>query len=369
LSLTALVLLSPTALTKVKLYASGLYGIDSNPHELSDALTNQQEDFLYGNFRLSANYDKLLYVKASAKKAQYFNDERADWFKGNIDLAIKSRFKIKKQRFRYKLSMSQSINDKTYVSRVTGLVATFGGQSIADRYDSTLTDYSGRLTFLSRQNTKFSLEYQQRSKSYEEFEIANLSNLDYDHSKLTFDINYKGSEKGYFFAEASYTLRDYLDRRAKDLLGGNIIDSDLGYSYSDFKAGYNYRPNKQLRWKYTFNYRQRNDNASGYWDADFAYISVYSKYILADYHILTGSLKYSKYTYENQLDLDLVELDEFNKEKQGFSLKLDYHWILATLYQTKLGLYVSLQASAFDHTNQDYQYQRNSAAVGIRWSL
>ena len=162
---------------------------------------------------------------------------------------------------------------------------------------------------------------------------------------------------------------DVVDRRAKDLEGLDVIDSNLVYDYLDFEVGYLYRPEKGVRWKYTFKYTARTDNDSGYWNADSGYVSIYTKYNLTDYHILSAKLKYSKFSYENQLDADLVSLDELSKEKLGFSLELDYQWILATLYDTQLGLYATVNLDAFASSNVLYEYQRNDVAIGIRWNL
>ncbi|TQV84398.1 hypothetical protein [Aliikangiella coralliicola] len=351
------------------LYLTGLYGLDDNPHNLSDARAPKQEEFAFADFKLSANYDRMFYAKAYAKKAHYFNDERADWFKGELDLAFKSKFKIKKYRFRYKLSADHMVNDETYVSKVTGLVATFGGQSIADRYDAETTNYNGELSYKTKQNTTFKLKLQQRQKAYEEFTIAGLSNLDYDHNRIGFDIDYRPSDSGRFFLDTEVTQRDFVDRRAKDLQGDDIADSQLEYNYYGVKMGYVYRPDSSVRWRYSFKYNNRRDNSSGYWNANASSISISTKYVLADYHILKGRLKYSKFTYENQLDQDTTGLDEEIKERHGVTLSFDYEWILATLYDTKLGLYFGIESGAFVSSNPDYEYEGTSVSAGIRWRI
>ena len=353
----------------IDIYAKGVVGVDTNPHELSDVHLPTQQEYAYADFKLSADYDEMFYVKGYAKQANYINDERASWYQSKIELAFKSDFIIKQNSFDYAISANQMTNDETYVSKSTGLVATYNDESLADRFDSTSNHIEGLLSYKTKQNTTFKLRYQTRDKSFEALEIDDLSNLDYKHVNIGLDIDYFVSERGNFFADTSVIKREYVDRRAKDLEGLDVIDSNLVFDYLDFEVGYLFQPEKDVQWKYTFKYTSRTDNDSGYWNADSGFISIFTKYNLSDYHILSAKLKYSKFSYENELDEDSVSLDEQSKEKLGFSLEFDYQWILATLYKTQLGLYASVKVDAFASSNELNEYQRNDLAVGIRWSL
>lgn len=362
-------ILTSSQVMAVELYFTGSYGIDSNPHQLPDIHTIDQEAFVHGDLAFSGDYNETLFFKANAKKAQYSDDERADWFKSDLDLAFKSKFSIKQYDFGYQISADHASYDKTYVNEVTGLVGTFNGQSIADRFDADLMNFNAHLSYETTQNTTFTIRYQQSDKDFEQIDIVGLSDLDFKHDRIGLDIDYQASKEGLFFAEIDFTTRDYLDRRAKDLDGIDVADTDLSYRYYAFKVGYDYRPDESVHWKYTFNYSKRSDNDSGYWDSDTGSVSIYSQYVLADYHIITGNLKLSRYAFENQVESGLVSLDEEDRDREGASLYLDYQWIFATFFKTRIGAYVTLEASAYDSPHPEYIYHRYSASVGVRWTI
>ena len=354
---------------KIKFNTTAITGLDDNPHELSEPFGTLQEEFYQADFSLRADYDRTLYLIAGAEKALYINDDRADRFKSNLELMVKSDFKIFGEKFKYKINAKQKTNDETYVSKRTGLIATFGGQSIADRYDYSITDYGARLSYKNDRDAVFALRIEQRDKDYEDFTITNLDDLDYSQTLYAFDIDFNVDDTGKFFLETEYIEREYVDRRQVDLLGDDVLDTVLRYYYAQMSAGYLYRPDKQTRWKYTFHYSARTDNGPGYYDSDYSYLSIYTKYEMATYHTLRARLKFGVYTYDNRLDRDEISLEDENKERVGGSIKIDYEWVLWTLFDSALGFYVELEAKNFDSTNADYTYQRQKAAVGLRWTL
>ncbi len=349
-----------------------MYGVDTNPHQLSSALTPTEQNFAAGEFKLRTNFFKTIYISTKANKSVYFDDARADEFNGSASIALKSDFKIFKRKFKYKIAANYRSKDQTYVSKNTGLVATFGGQSIADRYDSEQTNYLAELSYKPYRYLKFDLAYKQRDKSYEEFEIAGLSNLDYAHQEYFLGMEYKASEVGKFYLNAAFRQREYLDKRTKDLdgldIGVDILDSNLIYDYHTVNIGYIYRPSKDIRWKYAYNYQDRSDNGSGYFDANSGYLSIAGKYRLGDYHFFKSRIKYSRFSFINQLDQTEDPLEEDAKEKDGISLMIGYEWIVATLFDSNFAVYIELEHSNFDNTNLVFAYERSMASAGIRWS-
>jgi len=351
------------------LNATILYGLDTNPHQLSSGLSPVQQHFAAAEVKLRSSFNRMFYFSAKANKSLYFDDARADRFKAYGSLAFKHKFKIFKKRFKYQFSANYAKTDRTYVSKTTGLVATFGGQSIADRYDSEQKNYLAELSYRPYRTFKWDLSYQNRDKTYAEFNIAGLSNLDYTHKRYLFGMEYKASDLGRFFFNGSFIQREYVDRRAKDLDGNSLAGTDLMYDYAAVDLGYIYRPDKKTRWKYTYYYATRTDNNSGYYDAVNGYLSITGKYQLGDYHFINGRLKYSKFSLENQLDPgDDSLLDEDAKERQGGSALIGYEWVLATLFKTNLALYIELEHTVFANTNPLYTYERSKASAGIRWS-
>lgn len=348
--------------------ATVVYGFDSNPHQLSSDLLPVKQNFTAGEFKLRTNMYKTVYFSANATKSIYSDDVRADQFNASANLALKSDFKIFKRKFKYKIAASYRTKDKTYVSKTTGLVSTFGGQSIADRYDSDQTNYLGELSYKPHKFLKLNISYQDREKTYQEFDIAGLSNLDYTQQYALLGMQYKASDVGRFYLNASVKQREYLDKRAKDLEGVDIADTDLIYDYHTVNIGYIYRPSKDIRWKYAYNYEDRTDNGSGYYNANSGYLSIAGKYRIGDYHFLKSRIKYSRFSFVNQLDQGEDPLDEEAKEKQGVSLMFGYEWVVATLFDSNFAVYVEVEYSNFDNTNIIYTYERSMGSVGIRWS-
>ncbi len=350
------------------LNATIMYGLDSNPHKLSSGLNPSEQNFAAAEVKLRTSFFKTIYFNAKATKSKYFDDARADEFYASANLALKSDFKIFKRKFKYKISANHRTKDKTYVSKTTGLVATFGGQSIADRYDSKQNNYLAELSYKPYNYLKLETSYRTRDKSYQEFEIAGLSNLDYSHQELVLGMEYKASELGKFYLNLGVRQREYDDKRTKDLDGVDIIDSNLIYDYHTVNIGYIYRPSKDIRWKYSYRYEDRTDNGSGYFDANSGYLSIAGKYRLGDYHFLKSRIKYSRFSFINQLDPGEEPLDEDAKEKQGVSLMVGYEWVVATLFDSNFALYLELEYSNFDNTDLFYDYDRSIASLGIRWS-
>ena len=349
--------------------ATIVYGLNTNPHKLSSELTPVEQEYAAGEFKFRAKFFDTLYLAARADKSVYFDDARADEFNASASIAVRSKFKVFKKRFRYKIGANYRAKDKTYVSKTTGLVATFGGQSIADRYDSTQNNYIAELSYKPYKSLNVEFAYEGRDKTYEEFQIAGLSNLDYSHQRYRLGLEYKASSVGKFFLNGAFKQREYVDKRAKDLEGDDILDTDLIYDYFTTNIGYIYKPDKKTRWKYAYNYESRRDNSSGYYDGTSGYLSMSASYQLGDYHFIKGRFKYSKFSFENQLDEGDTPLDEDAKEKQGGTIMVGYEWVLATLFDNNLALYLELEHSTFTNTNLIYSYEQNKASAGIRWSV
>jgi hypothetical protein len=348
--------------------ATVVYGTDNNPHSLSSALDPTLQNYAEGEFKVRTNYKHTFYFYAKANKTVYFDDDRADQFKTSATMALKHDFKIFKRKFDYKFSMDHRTKDKTYVNKVTGLVATFGGVSIADRYDSTQNNYGAQLSYKPYRYLKYILDYEQKNKAYQEYEIAGLSNFDYGQQKVDLTMEYQSSQLGRFFLEGQFKQREYVDKRGKDLDGVDIFGTDLIYNYSTFNLGYVYRPSNSIRWKYTFNYEERRDTTTGYYNATSGFLSISAIHQLGDYHFLTTRAKYSKFSLINQLDEVVGTIEEDGKEKYGFTAMIGYEWILATLFDTNLAVYIDLEHRNFENSDPFYTYERSKAAIGIRWS-
>lgn len=360
--------LTVTASNKEAINATIAYGYDTNPHQLSKSLNPIEQQFAIADLDFSERFFRLISVRARANKTLYFDDRRADEFNGYASLGLSSRFKIAKQKFKYKLSADYRSKDKTYVSKTTGLVATFAGQSIADRYDSTQLNYLGGLSYQPTSYLDFEISYQTRTKEYQTFEIDGLSNLDYTRQRYVLGMKYRPSKVGRFFLDGTIKKRDYKDRRGRELDRTFVPDTNLKYDYWSLDIGYIYRPSKKVFWKYTYNYEERRDNVSGYYNATSGFIAISARHQVGDYQFFTGRLKYLKFSLINQIVQNSDPLDDDNKDRQGGSAMIGYELVLATLFDTNLAFYVELEYRNFKNTRTTFSYERGVASAGVRWS-
>ena len=372
----SLVALQSQAADKNIVNATATYGLDDNPHQLSaENKPDEAINFLKGDFKLAANLFEILDVKAQVTKTQYDDDPRADRYTGSAELRLKDQFAIGEANFKYQIAADYQFEDKTYVNKRTGFVGVFAGESIADRYDYDQQTYFAELIYMQNSIFEYGASYQQRSKSFEELEIPGLSNLDYDHQKFTAGFEYKASDLGRFFMNGSFTQREYLDRRGRDLETSlEVLGTDLFYNYATLNLGYIYRPNQDTRWRYTYNYEERRDTVTGYYNATGGFLGISAVHRISDYQFLSAGVKYLKFSLVNQVESqvdpnatpDTFEDDQ--RERQGATINLGYEWILATLYETNLAVYVELEHSNFEHIDDFYTHEKSSASLGIRWS-
>ncbi len=372
----SLLTLSSQAADKNIVNATATYGLDDNPHYLSEAYKPEDPvNFLKGDFKVAANLFEILDVKAQVTKTQYDDDPRADKFTGGAELRLIDQFAIGEANFRYQIAADYLFEDKTYVNKRTGFVGVFGGESIADRYDFDQQTYFAELIYLQNSIFEYGASYQQRSKSFEELEIAGLSNLDYDHQMFTLGFEYKASKLGRFFMNGSFKQREYLDRRGRDLETGlEVLDTDLAYNYAILNMGYIYNPNEDTRWRYTYNYEERRDTVTGYYNATGGFLGMSAVHRISDYQYLSAGVKYTKFSLVNQIESEVdpdaapETYEDEQRERQGITINLGYEWILATLYDTNLAIYVELEHSNFEHLDEFYTHEKSSASLGIRWS-
>jgi hypothetical protein len=376
LSSSILSVSSISAADKNIINATATYGLDDNPHQLS--AENKPEDpvsFLKADLKLAAQLLEILDVKAQVTKTQYGDDPRADRFSGMAELKLTDVFAIGDANFRYQIAADYEFEDMTYVNKRTGFVGVYNGESIADRYDYDQQTYHAELVYLQNSIFEYGASYQQRTKSFEALEISGLSNLDYDRQKLTSGFEYKASDLGRFFMNGSFTQREYLDRPGRDLeTREEMIGTNLAFNYATLNMGYIYRPNQDTRWQYTYNYEERRDTVSGFYNATSGFLGMSAVHRISDYQFLNAAVKYLKFSLVNQIESDVDPdsipdtYEDDQRERQGITINLGYEWILATLYDTNLAIYVELEHSNFEHIDEFYTHDKTSASLGIRWS-
>ena len=255
------------------------------------------------------------------------------------------------------------------MSKTTGEEATFGGESIKDRYDYDSQNYKAMISYRNQQRIKYKLEYQLRDKDYEDFTDLGLSNFDYEHDRLRLSIDIPVSDSGRIVGRIGTTNREFKDKRADDLNGDDIPNTDLEYDYDSYELDYYYRPSKTFRFSALLDYVTRSDNAVGYADTTYQSLVLRGKYSLSDKETLETSIRFSNYEYDNRNVSDefSLEEDEFDQEIQR--IVLEYDEILSSTEDRELTRYLALEISDVDSTDARYKYDRGIISGGVRYGI
>jgi len=145
-------------------------GYDSNPFKFNDALPIDGAAFLEGkvkyDYRIAAGVGfvaqgDMFLLGSDASDANKFT------ISGAVDYKIKGHFLEKKTNYVVRLKYTNQ--DKTYVSRTTGLPGTFGGSSTTDRYDTQAFDVRARMDIKLDKRLRLRLSMDGRDKSYEDY--------------------------------------------------------------------------------------------------------------------------------------------------------------------------------------------------------
>ncbi len=356
--------------TKTDVTMSGLIGSDSNAHRLMDAFNPESDTYLFTDLKFKSAVDKKFYFTARYKGGKYSSDSTSDWSKIKLDATYKSNFNLEsKKKVGYQVSLDYANNDTTYVSKFTGQVADFLGQTIGDRYDANIVNLNGEINYETKNKTLLDFRYQFRNKKYESYNIVGLSNLDYSHHEIGLDATFPVNKQSEFSLRSDFTKRVYDDRRAKDLAGIDIVGSDLEYNLFAIKGVYSYKVSRDNQWKYTVKLGRRTDNEVGYWDSNSNSFSIYTKQRFGDDHRLTAKLKYSIFEYDNRVDIVGADLDEQAKENKGFRLNIEHRWVFYRKDKSEVATYTRLQLDNFTSSTREYEYQRNQISFGVRWDI
>ena len=351
------------------LSVEGQGGLDTNPHRLSSGLDPDAELFGQVDIRFSNRFDNGVSIKGRSKHAFYPDDDRADWSRTEFDLGYRDNFEIDDNKFAYRLSADWVDRNKNYVSRTTGEDATFGGESIVDRYNYEQRNLNAEISYQTEARHRLRARYQRRDKDYEDYSIPGLSNFDYDSDRFRFDIRFRLADEHSLSLEYGDTTREYDDRRIEDLNGNEISGTDLEYDYSQYSLGYLYRPNKDFYFNLEFSFSDRSDNGVGYNDSTYDSVYLSWRRKINETDEIRGSITYSDFAYDNRSFSDTAQLEEDAFDNDGYLLKLDYKRRLQQNGDENLTLVYELQLDDYDSSDARYRYDRIIISMGLRYDL
>ena len=319
--------------------------------------------------KFSNSFDNGVSIGARSKHTYYPDDDRADWSRNEIDLGFRDRFEVNDKKFSYELSADWIDRDKNYVSRTTGEDATFGGESIVDRYDYQQLNLNAGISYRTEAKHRLRARYQLRDKDYEDYSIPGLSDFDYEHDRYRFDVEFRLADEHRVSLEYGDRKREYEDRRVEDLDGNEIPGTDLEYDYTEYALGYLYRPDKDFYFNIEISFSDREDNGVGYNDSSYDSVYLSWRKRINETDEIRASLTYSIFEYDNRSfsDSALVEEDAFDND--GYLLKFDYKRKLREHGDDNLTLIYELQLDDYDSSDSRYRYDRLIFSLGLRYDL
>lgn len=348
---------------------TAVYGADTNPHDLSGAFDTVQQSYWAAELSYKANFFDWIWIDLNGRKDTYLDDTRANRFESNASLAIGHDFDLFDENFGFKITTNQSSLDKTYVSKFTGQVTLFNGQSIADRYDVTSTNNQFDFNWRTNEKLNVLLAYRSFADDFEDYNISGLSNLDSDAFEARIGMEYIPSDVGFFFLHANYQEKNFVDRRARDLTNALVPDTDLSFEIHNANIGYIWEPEEGIYWEFVYNYHLQTDLAFGYYDGTGGYISAEGRYKINDYNHIYGTLKIDKFSFEKQINPIQFPLDEDALDEYGGSIFIGYEWIFATLFTSNIAFYIDAEYDTSTNKLPEYTYERIKASAGIRFSV
>ena len=358
-----------SSISAVEFSANLGVGQDSNPHHLSDQFSPDSELFAKARFKSHSNIAELFYWGVDVDKTLYPDDKRAESFNVEADLKFQHDFDLWETNYQYFVGLDYQHFDKTFVSKQTGAVATINGVSLADRYDHDDKGYYLGIGFSSSETFDYRFSYIVDERDYVDFSVPNIDRLDYEDNTFQFDLNLNTLNDGFFYLNLGYRNRFFIERNDRDFEGNVIVDSALEYNDVIANLGYVYQPDENTRWEYVFNFVNRYSNGTDYYESERARIEINADYRLADYHIITSQLAYQTYFFDDDFDQPYEFMEEDQIEKRGFKFKIEYTWVLATLFKTNLGLFANLEARIYDSPDDIFDYEQHQINMGIRWAM
>ena len=348
----------------------GGFGYDSNPYEVGDTLDEQSGFFTEAEAIVNAEgtaakgwhkqvdlgvFGRLhetdlrdadrarMFVRARGDSAEEYDEHGWDW------------------ALRYR------VRDETYVSRLTGEVATDDlGNEIGDRYDSGRADLLLQWRFPGRKFGRFSVEATAADRNYlEDYQQFGLEQLDYYEYGVGpgYELDSRDSNLS---VKLLYEKRIYDDRRVDDATGAPVAGTDLEYEYYGVEARYRHRFTRRSALELTGGYDLREDNGVGYADRTRWNVGMEWTQRFRDDGRLVMESEYRSRVYDEQFADDPTINDE-EPEKKGFEVRVSYSRPFPFVDIRGFSLVIEAELQSYDNNDDErYTYDRVIGFLGVR---
>ena len=344
-------------------------GYDSNPFQFSEAHLIEGASYFDSRVKYRQRFGTGFYLISNLRNSFYLGDaEDAGETKFNFGGGLKNKFKLFGLKTKYKFEARYYLTDRTYVSKITGQIATFSGQPIEDRYDASWLNFNASTQIRFNKTFSFGLDASSRDKSYQSYESLGLSNLDYSQSFLNADFIYNTDDKNRFTISTETGTRTYNSRIAKQFDGTDIIGSNLEYDYQ--KVGFVFR-NKQGKytWQLGFKSELREDNGGGFYNIVKNRAFAKSKYKRKSGSFVSGKITYYDNNFDNTSPSGIAVLDEDLRAKEGFAIEIEYNRHLIDFGYEEAFLHLKFSHEDFDNADPFYIYDQTKFQLGIKWDF
>lgn len=341
-------------------------GYDDNPFKFSDALPIDGGAFLEAKLKYDYRTPTGVGFVAEGDLLRFETDvSDADklTLSGAVDYKLKGHFGSKKAN--YVLRLKYTNQDKTYVSRTTGLPGTFGGTSTSDRYDTDTFDVRARADIKLDKRFRLRLSMDGRDKSYTDYTAAGLSNLDHVQWTASSELRFRPDERNQLTGGVAYRVREYDDREGRDLAGALAPGSELEYSYIelDAKWQHNLSNGQDLRASYT--HKLREDNVFGYYDTTTNQFGLRYRRAPDDRQELVLKATYIDYTYDNTVSGAILENDDPIGSKDGYKFSASYGHALSPEKDPRWWVTAKVTHEDYDSVDAIYVYDKTVAQVAF----
>lgn len=370
-TMTALGLLSAaSAWAESDIDLRGGFGHDSNVFDLNPVIGERDGYFT----ELEASVEATgTAVKGWTKKADIgmsatlFESAVSDGDKGRLYVRARADSAEKYREHGWEWSLRYQMRDQTYVSRLTGLVATDDvGNEIADRYDSGGADFAAQWRLPGWVFGRLSLEASVADRNYrEDYEQFGLDRLDYRQYGIgpAYEIGQKDRQ---LRVRLKLEQRAYRDRRTSDATGNPVAGTDLEYRYYSADARYRHRSSRQSVLELSGGYDIREDNGVGFADRTEWNAGVEWTWRFADDSRVSLEGKYSSRVFDQQVVGDPTINDE-SPEKKGFDARIRYSRPFPFLDIRGFSLAAEVAWESFDNSSDvRYTYDRVIGLIGVR---
>ncbi len=348
-------------------------GSDSNPYKLQDGLDKSSGAYVAVGLAATDQLSDHLTVQVGLKNRTYENNfDDADETRAKAELAYAEKFKLFGKRSRYRLKAEYSYKNDSFVSRATGRIATAAGsESLADRFDSDKWTIAGKVSTRLTRRVTTGVELKYQVKDYQDFNIAGLTDLDYEEFSLLNDWAYRWSRKNKSFVDIGVGQRHYDNREERDSAGVTVAGTDLEYDYFAVAIGHKVKLKRHTKLGFKISYDRRDDSGSGFYDKDAIKFDVKLDHRLRNGVRLDFEVSYLEREYSATIDPVLSESEEEGEplnDKHGYTVEMGVERDLTITAGVKSILFARATYADISSDSPIFTYDRAQVEIGIKAS-